>query len=243
MHGKNSEENKAKQVEYYNEYVVKQKSVGVNLRHKSIADKLLQTGLKKNSQVLEIGCGIGTFSGLLGGIISEGKALCLDISDKSIELAKEIYRTKKNLIFKTENAVHFDFGDQKFDAIVLPDVIEHIPLEQHAALFEKLSKVLKKDGFIFIHIPNPYYIAWCHENAPETLQIIDQPIYTDELIKNTYPFGLLIDKIETYAIWRKDGDYQYIVLKKEKFQDFSRIIEEKVTFLDKVKYKMNAKRK
>jgi len=243
MHGKNSKENQTNQIDYYNKYAAKQKSVGINLRHKSIAAKLVDSGLRSDASVLEIGCGIGTFSSLLSNIIPNGKALCLDISDESIEFAKKTYNSNSNLNFETANAVQYDFKETKFDTIILPDVIEHIPLEQHAQLFEKLSQMLKKEGFIFIHIPNPYYLEWCHENAPETLQIIDQPIYTEELIKNIAPFGLHIFKVETYSIWRKDCDYQYIILKKNNFQDFSQIIEEKVTLVDKIKYKLNAKGK
>jgi len=71
------------------------------------------------------------------------------------------------------------------------------------------------------------------------LQIIDQPVYTEDLLKNIRPYGLHLLKLETYSIWVEDGDYQYLVLKKDGFQDFTRTIEEKITFLDKVKYKLN----
>ena len=240
MHGQNSKENQDKQVEYYNEYVGRQKNISVNLRHKSIASKLVSAGLKSTSNVLEIGCGIGTFSGLLADLIPNGKGLCVDISDKSIEEASNCYNLKTNLTFKTANAIEHNFGDQSFDAVVLPDVIEHIPLEFHSKLFEKISQLLKPQGFVFIHIPNPHYLAWCHENRPDLLQIIDQPIYTDELITNTSPYGLNIHSLNTYSIWVEDGDYQYIILKKANYQNFENQIEEKITIWDKIKYKMNA---
>ena len=243
MHGQNSKENQDNQAEYYNDYVARQKNIGVNLRHKSIAQKLLNAGLKHDNQVLEIGCGIGTFSGLLGDLIPNGKGLCIDISDKSIEEASKRYQSKSNLTFLIANAVDYDFGTQTFDAVVLPDVIEHIPLEFHSKLFESISKVLKPNGFVFIHIPNPHYLAWCHENRPDLLQIIDQPIYTDELIKNTLPHGLNIHSLNTYSIWIEDGDYQYIILKKDKYQNFENQIEEKITIWDKIKYKLNAKKR
>lgn len=239
MHGQNSKENQNKQVNYYNEYVERQKSVGVNQRHRSIAEKLITAGLKQTDNVLEIGCGIGTFSGLLGDIIRDGKGLCLDISDKSIEVASTKYKAKSNLTFLTANAVEHDFKQATFDCVVLPDVIEHIPLEFHSKLFEKISKILKPNGFIFIHIPNPHYLAWCHENTPDLLQIIDQPIYTDELIQNTLPHGLNIHSLNTYSIWVENGDYQYIILKKEGYQNFGNQIEAKITVWDKIKYKLN----
>jgi len=239
MHGQNSKENQDKQVEYYNKYIDRQKNVGVNLRHKSIASKLVDNGLKNGVNLLEIGCGIGTFSGLLPNINGDGANLCIDISDESIKYAHEKFKSEKSLRFECSNAIHHNFGTNKFDVIVLPDVIEHIPLEQHATLFEKLDSILKKDGFVFIHIPNPHYLAWCHENRPDLLQIIDQPIYTHELLNNLKNTSLHLNVLKTYSIWIKDHDYQYIVLKKNGFEDFSETIDEKITFLDRIKYKLN----
>lgn len=239
MHGQNSKENQDKLVSYYNEYVVRQKKIGVNSRHKSIANKLTQNGFQSGVNLLEIGCGIGTFSGLLPQINGKGKNLCIDISDESIKEAKKIYSAEKSLTFQCANAVEHDFGNQIFDVIVLPDVIEHIPLEFHAKLFTKLSAVLSQDGFIYIHIPNPYYLAWCHQNRPDLLQIIDQPIYTSELIENLVETNLYIHSLNTYSIWVDDCDYQAIVLRKNGYQQFEKITEQKVTFWDKLKYKMN----
>lgn len=243
MHGTNSEENRKNQAEYYDEYVDRQQSVGINARHQSIIDKLVHHGLKRTDNTLEIGCGIGTFSGLLGKYLTDAMALCIDISAKSVELASKEYRTLTNLRFLTANAVSYDFGDSKFDAIILPDVLEHIPLDQHPVLFKKLTSILSTNGTIYIHIPNPYYLEWCHANHPELLQIIDQPIYTHTLIESIKPSGLHIHYLETYSIWVRDCDYQFIILKQTGQENFSQLLEEKVTLLDKVKYKLDGWRK
>ena len=243
MHGQNSKENQDKLISYYNEYVGRQKRIGVNLRHKSIAQKLIDNNLVDGINLLEIGCGIGTFSGLLTKINGKGKNLCLDISDQSIKFASATYANEDSLIFQCANAVTYDFGEQVFKVIVLPDVIEHIPLEFHAELFKKLSDVLTEDGFILIHIPNPYYLAWCHENRPDLLQIIDQPVYTSELLNNLNQTDLFLHALNTYSIWVDDCDYQAIILRKKNYQNFEKATEEKITFWDKVKYKLNARKK
>jgi ubiquinone/menaquinone biosynthesis C-methylase UbiE len=239
MHGKNSEENRNKQIDYYDNYVKRQKRVGVNKRHESILQKSIANGLKKDHNVLEIGCGIGTFSGLLGKYLQTGSALCMDISPASIELAKETYQDIRTLHFTEGNAVTYGFKDAQYDSIILPDVLEHIPEDQHLALFERLSGLLKKNGSIFIHIPNPLYLEWCHEHRPELLQIIDQPIYTEKLMAAIRPAHLHVYSLNTYSIWVEDGDYQFIVLKKDNYQDFTKVNEEKPSFMDKVKYKLN----
>lgn len=243
MHGQNSKENQEKLVEYYDEYVGRQKNVGVNKRHFSILNKLKQSGLKNSDSVLEIGCGIGTFTGLLIENLKEGKLVSMDISGESVLEAKRRLQSNKNLELIHADATTFDFGSSKFDVIVLPDVLEHVPIEFHFQLFKALSHVLNSNGFIFIHIPNPYYLAWCHENRPDLLQIIDQPLTTDLLIPSFYPNDLFIEKLESYSIWVKHNDYQSIVLRKNGYQDFTQTIDEKITFIDKIKHKINGIKK
>ena len=243
MQGKNSKENRDNLVNYYDEYVERQKNVGVNKRHHSILNKLINAGLKNNDRVLEIGCGIGTFTGLLIDYLQNGKLVSVDIGGKNIEEAQKSLGHYKNVTFIHDDAVTHEFLDSKFEVVVLPDVLEHIPIEGHYELFRKISEILEPNGFVFIHIPNPEYLEWCHANRPDLLQIIDQPIFTNLLVESTLPHGLVIKKLETYSIWIEDGDYQYIVLHKKGHEDFSKVIEEKITLLDKIKYKLNAKRK
>lgn len=224
---------------YYDGYIKRQSKVGINQRHRSILDKLKTKGLKNNHRVLEIGCGIGTFTSLIANEVTSGTITAMDISGESINHAKRSF-DEDNVEFIHADAANFDFKGSRYDVVVLPDVIEHIPIELHEQLFEKLEKVLDDKGFIFIHIPNPYYLQWCHENRPDLLQVIDQPITTDVLIKNIYPNGLFIEELKSYSIWVKDNDYQHIVLRKNGYQDFTKVIDEKLTFFQKLKHKINA---
>ena len=226
-------------VRFYDKYSSRQQRAGVNKRHESIFSLLKEKGLKPNDKVLELGCGIGTFTSLIIPYLKQGEVLALDISDKSIEIAKQTYESP-NTDFIAADATTFDFEGKTFDVIVLPDVLEHIPIKLHNDLFRKLQSVLKETGFIFIHIPNPYFLEWCETNRPQDLQIIDQPIKTDVLIENTYKNNLFIEELKSYSIWVKDKDYQYIVLRNNNYQDFSKTIEYKPTLLDKVKHKLNA---
>lgn len=223
---------------YYDSYTGRQKNVGVNARHKSILKKSIKAGLTPSSRVLEVGCGIGTFSSLLIDYVKKGSITSIDLSDESIKIAKDIYKNT-NIEFIATDATLHNYGNNLYDIIIMPDVIEHIPLEYHFELFKKLSKILKDSGSIFIHIPNPYYLQWCHDNRTDLLQIIDQPIYTKTLIKNTAEHGLFIHKLETYSIWIQEGDYQAITLKKENFKDFNSIPQKEPSIIDKIKYKIN----
>jgi cyclopropane fatty-acyl-phospholipid synthase-like methyltransferase len=110
---------------YYDEYVPRQTATGVNARHKSIARLLISFGLQPDHRVLEIGCGIGTVTGLVAEKLSAGGSLlATDLSPKSIEAAKRRLAGFGNVRLLAGDILSLDLNDI-FDVVVLPDVIEH----------------------------------------------------------------------------------------------------------------------
>ncbi len=73
---------------FYDDYVESQVRKGINDRIYTLYRKTLQLGLKKNSRVLELGCGIGALTYLLAKYASEGYVEAMDVSEKSIEFAR-----------------------------------------------------------------------------------------------------------------------------------------------------------
>lgn len=199
---------------FYDEFTTKQIQAGISKRNVKIHEWLLKFGLQNTHNVLEIGCGIGTQTELLAQYVTQGKITAIDISPKSIEIAQQRLINYTQVTCVTADVITMDVQfNTKFDVIVLPDVIEHIPIQSHAKLFERLQQYLTQNGFVLIHIPNPNYLAWCHVNTPQLLQVIDQPIYTNVLCGNVYANGFYIHYLETYEIWTNNCDYQVIVLK------------------------------
>lgn len=99
-----------------------------------------------SSEVLEIGCGTGDLLYNLKPKIGYG----MDISDGMIKIAREKYKKSKNLQFSTKYP-----ENKKFDYIFMSDVIEH--LEDPKNVFNKLSKLLKKDGIFINTMANPIW--------------------------------------------------------------------------------------
>jgi len=119
------------------------------------------------------------------------------------------------------DALEVDAGERPYDVVVLPDVIEHIPVEMHDALFGRIAAWVKPEGFVLVHYPNPHHLEWFHEHRPERLQIVDQPIHADRLTANAYRHGLYLDYFERYAIWIREGEYIAAV-----FRPASGVVEE-----------------
>lgn len=197
---------------FYDTYVQRQTQTGINLRHRTILKWLKQYGMKPQHRVLEIGCGIGTASELVAAYLRGGELMGVDISEKSIEAARERLARYPHATFEASDMSDFQ-ADDPFDVIFLPDVLEHIPISEHAQLFQTMRQVLKPDGMVLIHIPNPRFLRWMHEAHPEKLQVIDQPIDTDGLLSVAYPADFYLDTLTTYSLFYDQPDYQLIVFR------------------------------
>ncbi len=198
---------------YYDEYVERQMKMGVNHRHLSVEKLVLKQIKKKESNILEIGAGIGTVTGLLAESLKKSKIVVNDLSSKSIEAAKLRLSRFNNLTYLVGDIVNLEIKD-RFDYVVLADVMEHIPKEEHTVLLRNIAEILNEDGEILIHIPNPHYLDWATINRPELLQELDQPLHTDEFAKSIYDAGLYIQSLNNYSIYVKENDYQFLVVKK-----------------------------
>ncbi|MGI9543579.1 MAG: class I SAM-dependent methyltransferase [Cyclobacteriaceae bacterium] len=217
---------------FYNNFAADQAETGVNERHFSIEKWLLEFGLNETSKVLEIGCGIGTVTELILKHVRKGDVLAVDISPKSINFAMNRLSRFDNLNLVSGDILELKLGG-KYDFIVLPDVLEHIPINQHDSLFQKLAQCLEQTGTLLIHIPNPYYLEWVHQNEPEKLQVIDQPIYSDILLSKVYKHNLYLHFLKTYSIWIDNCDYQIICLKLKNQTDYRPITPVKVSYLQR----------
>jgi len=209
----NSNQASKQEVEaFYDTYTDKQKKIGVNIRHRTILKNLKSIGLKPDSKVLEVGCGIGTVSGLIIKNIPNGAFTGVDISPESIGLAKKLYPFK-NAEFLVNDMSKFSHKT-KFDFVVLPDVLEHIPVEQHNNLFKVLSESTTKDATVLINIPEPNCLNWIRKNHPEKLQIIDQSLSMQDLLNNAYPHGFKLFSMNSYSLQYIQPDYTCVILKK-----------------------------
>jgi trans-aconitate 2-methyltransferase len=220
--------------DFYDEFVDRQTRVGINWRHKAIVAWLRRFGMRPDDDVLELGCGVGTVTQLLSEELPQGSVFGVDLSPRSIATAQERLGSRRNVRLMAADAVAGDI-DGQYDVVVLPDVIEHIPLEQHDVLFGRIASWLKPGGFVLLHYPNPHHLEWCHANHPERLQIIDQPIHADVLLANAYRHGLYLSYYERYSIWLREGDYIVAILRPSSgVGEFTRLPEPQPSFVGRV---------
>lgn len=201
-------------VDYYDPLLTTYLESGINDRIYHLYNRLLGLGLKPDSNVLELGSGIGTLTFLLSRYIKNGKIEAVDLSPKFIEFSREKIKSP-NIRFVAGDVVTYQPSARNFDFITLFDIIEHIPIEKHNDLFHNLAGILNENTKVLINIPNPAYIEYDRINNPEALQIIDQPVPLALILENLEKNGMTLTFFETYSIW-VENDYQFFVIEKKR---------------------------
>ena len=221
---------------YYDDFAAHQQKVSCNERHITLLKKLKELGMNKSSSLLELGCGIGTITSLISKVVRNGFVEAVDISPKSIELAKKHLQCDQ-VVFKTANITSFKPEKDSYDFVTLFDVLEHIPMEDHASLFKLISNYMRDNSLLLINIPNPDYVEYDKKHHPESLQIIDQALPAEFIIKNGHDAGLKLKFFNTYSIWVKD-DYQLISFQKARPFDENKLSENR-NIIEKIIHKLS----
>jgi len=225
---------------FYDSYVPSQSATGINDRIFSVYERMLGLGLSASDEVLELGCGIGLLTYLLKRTIRSGKIEAIDISEASIAYAKEKFASAR-VQFKTQDITEFETQLKFPRFITLIDVLEHIPLEKHSALFQRIAGVMNEASLFVINLPNPDYIEFDIALEAESLQVIDQPVPFAAMIQQLDQANLELLRYEKYGIWHHD-EYQWFVLRiKRPFQELP--IDDSLSFWEKMnrrikRYKM-----
>jgi 2-polyprenyl-3-methyl-5-hydroxy-6-metoxy-1,4-benzoquinol methylase len=101
--------------------------------------------------ILEIGCGTGHGSMLIGQRLGNYLYYGCDVAFSALEFASKRYGIERNN-WISANGENLPFKDNQFDAVICLEVIEHI--ENPGKLLRDIFRVLKKEGKLLISTPN-----------------------------------------------------------------------------------------
>lgn len=115
--------------------------------------KSLNLEINEDSKVLDAGCGTGLVTlGFHSAGYRPGKFFALDLSYKSLEVAKEQFET--DLVAAVKNAkpiqgnlLSMPFEDETFDVVLTCGALEYVPLDAGIA---ELARTLKKGGTLVL---------------------------------------------------------------------------------------------
>ncbi|CAN5467766.1 class I SAM-dependent methyltransferase [soil metagenome] len=103
-----------------------------------------------SSRILDFGCGIGNLTRFLVREFADVQGY--DPSDRSIERARLAVPEGR---FGSDLAA-LERGEARFDAIVVANVLHHVPPRERSALIERIVKLLAADGQLVVFEHNPY---------------------------------------------------------------------------------------
>ena len=115
-------------------------------RHRKVLEILSRYRFER---ILDVGCGDGNFTALVGKACGAKEVYGVDISEKGVEMAK-----KKGIkAFKVDvDEERLPFDDTYFDVVTALEVIEHLFDPDH--FLEEVYRVLKPNGVFVLSTPN-----------------------------------------------------------------------------------------
>ncbi|MDB5876426.1 MAG: putative methyltransferase, partial [Ramlibacter sp.] len=131
-----------------------------NLRIEKAIERVLPF-VAADSRVLEIGCGLGLITERMAQVAVRGGIWACDLSEKNVESAKQRL-CGENVHFRTADVLR-EFDElrawiaQPVDLVVMVDVLEHLPIGTHPAVFRNLRSVMGERATLVITYPSPQY--------------------------------------------------------------------------------------
>jgi SAM-dependent methyltransferase len=173
--------------------------------------------LKKDSKVLDYGCGDGTYFCFFKQFIEQNDIFGIDISKTRVMRCHELGWEN---VLKVNSLEPLPFPDAHFDLINLDQVIEHIKTGDISFYLQELKRVLKEGGYVIVITPNypikRFYDLFNAIRRRDYKRIKDDPTHVTK-----YSFSKLNDLLSKYFRILKLEPTGGFVWKKYRYNFFS----------------------
>ncbi|MGH7162658.1 MAG: class I SAM-dependent methyltransferase [Planctomycetota bacterium] len=167
--------------------------------------QFLEESLPRDARsVLVVGCGSGESARHVARRIAQrARVLAVDISGQNLRLARALHSHPRVEYRKLDVVAEPLEGE--FDAVVLPDVYEHIPRAARGALHAKLRGVLGEGGRVLLTVPTAAKLR-ALADAGEALQIVDEEVTPGDLLRLADEVGATLTYLAFVSVW-ESNDY------------------------------------
>jgi SAM-dependent methyltransferase len=139
-------------------------------------------GFVAGRRVLDVACGEGYGSALLGETAAEVTGV--DIDADTLGHARAAYAERRSVRFVEGSAAALPLGDASVDVVVSFETIEHLPAVDQPRMLAEFARVLTDDGLLIVSSPNrPEYSEARNYVNPFHLHELDR----DELVRLLAP--------------------------------------------------------
>jgi ubiquinone/menaquinone biosynthesis C-methylase UbiE len=172
----------------------------------------------KGKVILDIASGEGYGTYLLSQVAK--MAYGVDISEEAVIHAQKKYKNNNNIEYQLGSVTNIPFEDNKFDAVVSFETIEH--LAEQELMLSEIKRVLKDDGILILSSPdreiyasragnNIYHIK--ELTLKELLELIKPRFKYTYIFKQLITIGSLVIPIEDEISKFKTYDGNYYEIK------------------------------
>ncbi|MDO8339894.1 MAG: class I SAM-dependent methyltransferase [Candidatus Burarchaeum sp.] len=110
---------------------------------------------EKIGELLDIGCGEGWFLKKISVLEPKAKLFGVDICEVDLDYAERLVPTAS---FSVYGAYKLPFKAGKFDCVTMLEVLDH--LDEPDRALKEANRVLKKDGTLFVSVPDESLLRW-----------------------------------------------------------------------------------
>jgi ubiquinone/menaquinone biosynthesis C-methylase UbiE len=136
-------------LKYKEDYYLRSKIHPKWIRHQRILQLVKEFIPKRDSLILDVGCGPGF---LACDLAKQGyQGFGIDISDSMINLSKDNLKDK-GWNFSVRDVEQTRFEENKFDCIIASGVIEY--MNEDLKMLQELQRILKPGGYLIINVTN-----------------------------------------------------------------------------------------
>jgi SAM-dependent methyltransferase len=157
-------------------------------RRRLALDALRRFGVKPSGRILDMGCGTG---GMLDELPALGLEFGFDISAQALGYCRSRQHTRLTLGV----GEHLPYRDNRFDAVVSLDVLEHI--EQDAQTLRGLYRICAPEAVVVITVPATPWLWTTRDD-----RLLHKRRYTKrELIAKARAAGFRVEKCSYYCVF------------------------------------------
>ena len=148
----------------------------------------------KNLKLLEIGCSAGQSTEFFNEQSCIDEVYTFDIDKQFVEIVKTkaqelgLQKVKSIDCFSMRETLNLPYPDDYFDLVIVPAVLEHLPIENRHMYVDEYYRKLKTGGVIcFLDTPNRNYLLESHS--------IGLPFISKLGVQTAYIYAKLFGKI------------------------------------------------
>lgn len=152
---------------------------------------------QKQTNLLEIGCGLGH---LVGQLSQDYRTYALDVNHWAIKQALQAAGSTELL---TASAQELPFADESFGVVISKHVVEHLPVPEKS--IEEMGRLLQPGGLLILSTPNLDSIlkpwkgkAWIGYQDPTHISLLT-PMEWLDLVQ--HKAGLKLEKVFSDGCW------------------------------------------